>query len=225
MAVADTALLTLAELKTLLGLPALPSDQDARYEALINAVSLWIEAYTGRYFVIREGYVEQHFPPNPNGYPYVQGRPNWTIGQTLFLRRYPVVSLASIADPSGFTIPLTEINVRAELGQLYRSGGWFMPIDSRGTPAQWAITYDIGYFSSTPDVAADLKLAASMMVSIRSASMSGGGVVAGPITSRTLGKVSVSYGGGGFSGSTGPIAQGAPDEVTQLLGPWMSRDV
>ena len=225
MAVSSTALLTLAELKTLLGLPASPSDQDARLEALIEAVSIWIENYTGRYFVIRTGYVEQHFPPPQNGWPYVQDYRNWTIGQTLFVRRYPIVSLTSVVDPSGFSIPLTEINVRNTLGELYRSGGWFMPIDTFGTPAQWAITMDVGYVNSTTDVSADVKQAAAMMVAFRgSTGAFGGGFVFGPITQRTLGKVSVSFGGGASMGE-GAIAQGVPDEVTQILGPWMSRDV
>jgi hypothetical protein len=225
VAVSSTALLSLAELKTLLGLPASASDADARLEALINAVSIWIENYTGRYFVIRTGYVEQHRPPNQNGYRYVQGHPNWTIGQTLFVRRYPIVTLTSVVDPSGFTIPLSEINVRNLKGELYRSGGWFMPLDTFGTPAEWAVTMDVGYFNSTTDVSEDLKLAASMMVAIRaSTGAAAGGFVFGPVTSRTLGKVSVSYGAGGAIGE-GAIAQGIPDEVTQLLGPWMSRDV
>jgi hypothetical protein len=224
--VSSTALLSLAELKTLLGIPALPPDleRDARLEALINAVSIWIENYTGRYFVIRET-VEQHFPPKQNGWPLVQDYAGWSIGQTLFVRRYPIVTLTSVVDPSGFVIPLTEINVRNVLGELYRSGGWFMPIDQFGTPAQWAITMDVGYFNSTTDVSYDLKLAASMMVAIRASTGAvAGGFVFGPLTSRTLGKVSASYGAGGAIGE-GAIAQGIPDEVTQILGPWMSRDV
>ena len=219
MAVSSTALLTLAELKALLGLPASASDADARLEALINACSVAIENLTGRYFVIREGYVERHFPPKQNGWPYVQDYAGWSHGQTLFLRRYPVVALTSVVDPSGFSIPLTEINVRHLLGELYRSGGWFMPIDTFGTPAQWAITYDVGYAVTIPEVEAPVKLACAMLVGFRSSNFVPGSDVA----SRTLGKVSVSFHGAGMG--VDAIAQGIPDEIVQLLGPYMSRDV
>ena len=220
MAVSATALVTLAELKNLLGLPATPSDQDARLEALINASSVAIENLTSRYFVIREDYVEHHEPPPRDGWPNGGGLRKWSKGQTLFLRRYPVVSLTSIEDEAGFVIPVDEVNVRAELGELYRSGGWFLPQDAFGTPARWAITYDVGYFNSTTDVTADLKMACAMLVGVQRAQ---GGVPGGNVESRTLGKVSVTFEDTGLGPEA--IIQGMPDQVVQWLAPYMSRDV
>lgn len=220
MAVSSTALLTLDELKTLLGLPTTPSDQDARFEALINACSVAIENLASRYFVIRHDYVEHHEPPPRDQWPNAGGLRKWTKGQTLYLRRYPVVTLTSIEDEAGFVIPVSEVNVRPEIGVLYRSGGWFIPQDTFGTPARWAITYDVGMFNSTTDVTADLKTACAMFVGVQKAQ---GVVPGGNVDSRTLGKVSVTFESTGMGADA--LVQGMPDQVVQWLAPYMSRDV
>lgn len=199
MAVGPNALISLAELKTYLGLTT--SSQDERLEALIDGVSAAIESYCQNLFVIRTGLVE-FYEETPNRSP------------RLYLKHYPVVQVTDVRDEAGFLIALTEFNVRRELGELYRSGGWLKPQDANGTPARWQVTYDAGRFATTAAVAADLKLAAKKWVSMARELVTPG------VQSKSMGQISVT-----FADLNALFEDGPPLEVAHLLGPYKSRPV
>lgn len=197
MSVGPTALVTLAELKSYLGLTT--SSQDAQLEALIDGVSAEIEDYCQSFFVIRTGLEEFH-ESTPNRSP------------RLFLRVYPVVQVTDIRDEAGFLIPLTEVNVRKERGELYRSGGWLSPQDANGTPGRWKVTYDAGRVADTASVPPAVKMAAKRLVAYRRETSTPG------LVSRSMGQISATYaqpGGEAFVG-------GMPLDVANMLGPYKS---
>lgn len=196
---AANALITLAELKTYLGLTS--SSQDARLDALIDAVSAAIEQYCQNPLIIQTGLAE-FYEETPNRSP------------RLYLKHYPVVQVTDIRDEADFLIPLTEVNVRREWGELYRAGGWPRPQDANGNPARWRVTYDAGRFATVALVPADLKLAAKKWVSLARELVTPG------VQSKSMGQISVT-----FADLASLFEDGPPLEVAQLLGPYKSRPV
>src|SRR5512134_1612672 len=94
------ALITTAEAKAFIT-PAPPVGDDGLIEALIDAATESIETWLQGTLVVKRTIVEEIQVPR-QGYPRLFG-----MRRHLYLKRRPIVSITSIADPSGYAVPAT----------------------------------------------------------------------------------------------------------------------
>lgn len=194
-------LISLAEAKTHLGIS--DTAQDALLEALITGVSFAIEAYCQTAFVQRT--VTDIMA---GGLDFRRNE------KTLYLTRYPIVSVISITDPAGNTVPAADYVIYAAEGMLVHAGAWPVAQDSNGNIARWSVVYVAGRYTNTLAVDADVKLACTLLVAAR--------------YSRREGDIaSKSIGGGDFSISyrSAQAGESMPLEVTALLAAYRSYRV
>lgn len=195
MAVSAEALISLQEVKDFLGITS--TSEDALLEILVDAASQAIEGYLRGTWVVQRSTAEEYERPQ---------------GNRVFLRHRPIVSVTSIADPSGQTIPATDYEIHNAQGFLMLTNAWQIP---RGTSSQrsfYTITYVAGMVTVTANVARRFKQACQMFVaSLRSRGKSSG------VIERSVGDLSVRY--------AEPVSLessfGIPPEVTALV----SQDV
>jgi len=140
-------LTTLERLKTALGLPASTSD-DPKLDALVDAATVAIENYCDNGFVTRS--YSEYSRAGINGH---QGG-----ARRIFLRRYPIQSVASITEAPSGTIPATDYLIYGDEGYLEHVSYWPAPDD------RWTIAYTAGRFASTTAVDEALRLACHMLV-------------------------------------------------------------
>jgi hypothetical protein len=191
-----TDVITYAEALQRLGL----TPEDMAYERmvpLIEAVTRRLEGATGSYFVQR-AYSERH------------QMPLWGL-RTLFLKRRPVQSIASIIDDEGHTVEASEYYLAGELGQLQHKSGW------PASCGAWTVSITSGgWWPETALVGEDVKQAACLLLSD---GMRSSGTSAGTVISEKVGPVSVTYAdptsGGGAVGATI-----LPGEVLFLMAPY-----
>ena len=133
MALADNALVSLADAKTYLGISG--SDDDSRLEQLINASSTAIESFCDRAFR------EQSYRESYNG-----------LGQhTLRLRHYPVTQITRVAYGSklGFTVTSSVASDLRVTVEVQNDKVHLERYDSSGSQTQVSIT-----FASKPTLSA-----------------------------------------------------------------------
>lgn len=162
---------------------------------LITAVTQHLEGVLGCVFVQRE-YVELH-------------RVDQLGVCELFLRRRPIVSVTSIVDDEGTSIPSTDYYVYASTGRLRHKTAWPM---SEGV---WHITVLGGWFPDTARVGEDVKQAGCILIK-------DGMTVRGSetVVSESVGPVSVTY--ADPSQTSGGLL---PTEVSRLLAQYRNLRV
>lgn len=166
------SLLTLAELKTYLGVTT--SDNDSLYELLINNVTDYIEKYCGRRFAETSYTDEKH-----DGHDF----------NKLVLKQYPVNSTESFSIKERLYIGGTFSEITSTDYVVDYNRGIIERVDSFEEGTQnYAVTYTAGY-STIPN---DLKQAALDLIS-GMLDLSKSAVKTGNIQSETLGDHSVTF--------------------------------
>lgn len=208
MAVLAYALASLAEVKTALGISV--TSQDLLLEGMIDAGTQLIEGFCQQGFVVRD-YVE-HYTGGVNG---ARGG-----ARSIFLNRYPIVAVDSIADESGETVEPEDFTIWPTRGQLEHASTWPAPFSANGGTGKWEIAYTAGRFADTAAVDAALKRALYLAISAWRATSALGGE---GIDSKKVGDFSISKGGSGSNVVSPGAALGLPDSVLLLLQPYISR--
>jgi hypothetical protein len=202
---ADTDLVTLDNLKVILGISG--TARDTQLSMLISAASKLIERRCVTYFVKRAGIVEKRAgSANWNvkvlTYPVQQGVKN------LYLDGRPINGVTSIVDPKGNTVEAIDYSIIARKGILRHAGYWPVAVDANNLPSEWTITYDAGLFDSTATVEEGLSLACVRLVQDM--------VQRGPgVGSKSANGVSVSYSAG----------NDLPEEVLALIQSYIEVEV
>lgn len=166
---APSALVTLAEAKIALGIALDDTSQDVLLSSLIDSTSDFMEAYCSTAFVIRA------FTEHLAG-----------AVKRLFLRRYPLVSVTSITDPDGNTVPSTDYILRRERGILEHWGRFPVAQTTQGQPCEWEVVYQAGRYAAVQNVAQQVKLACTRLLNLFVTSD-------GTASSVSVGSLSVSY--------------------------------
>jgi len=209
MAVSDYALITLAEAKVFPGLAALPAADEGVVEALIDAVSFDFEAYWDNYGVQRavaERYTYREI---------IRESPNY---DTIWLRRYPIISVSDIRDQYANTITSSDYWIDADVGALRCTewAGWDVPTNSGGYNTYWTIGYTAGHVANTAAVPANIKLAAKMRIAQLYKSPTQ------DVSAKSVEDLSITYKqAGGMSGSEDT---GLPIAIQRLIAPWKKRE-
>lgn len=146
---ATNALVTLDATKRYLKLEESSRDDDRLIE-LINEVSTHAETFCRRSF-LKATYTDEEYDGDGT--------------DRLFLKNYPIVSIASITpyeDATALTVKGTEFNYNAESGEVRLLGGRGFVENFRET----LFTYDAGYDGVT-NIPQDLELAVKVAVAMR----------------------------------------------------------
>lgn len=201
------ALVSLDEAKAALGVTG--TSQDDSITAAINAATLQIEGYC------QNAFVERQFDE------FYSGGVNGRRGQArrMFLRHYPIVSVASITDDSDEEVAADEYTIWPEQGFLEHAWRWPVPMAEKSGTGRWRVTYTAGRFADTASVAADLKEAVYRLMRYWRARKVPG------VGTKRVGDFFVTFntGGGGSGGGGGGADPSLPDDVTLLLQPYISR--
>lgn len=80
------------------------------------------------------------------------------------LYHYPVVSVTSIVDGAGNSVPSTDYYADLAFGVLEHGGTWPVPYAANGLVGDWIITYLAGRWASTDVVPDGVKLACNLLV-------------------------------------------------------------
>lgn len=198
LALSATAVVTVAEIKTYLQIAV--ADHDNRLEQLANGVTEIFERHTGTAFVQRT--VTNVL--SGSNHPGQKGG-----AKTLFLRPAPLVSVTSIEDALGNSVPASDYYMRLAPAMLCHVGTWPSP------DGYWTVTYVAGLQADTASVHADVKLLAYQTVAAwfgRSDPM---------VASQGIGDLSLSYHGGRGSGAEGVL----PESVKAGLLSYQAWDI
>lgn len=202
-AVSTTAdLITLAEAKVFPGMGSLPATDEAIVSALITAVSLDFEREWDNYGVQRE--VTER-------YSYRAIKAGLWNADTIWLHKFPVVSVTSITDPDGNTIDADDYWIDKDVGCLRILGGWTIPQDSNGFATYWTIVYTAGRVASVSDVPTNIKLACKMWVAMlyRDPTQN--------VKSKSVGDLAITYKDGSKAGSL-------PNHIRAMISCWKKQD-
>jgi hypothetical protein len=200
------ALITLEEAKEFPGMSSLAAADEATVRALIDAASLAIEEH------VQNPIVQRAFTED---YAYDDIRQSTEGSNRIYLRHYPIVSVASITDPAGETIDATTYWIDKPHGCLVRTSGWDMPKDANGWVTYWTIVYTAGRYANTALVPAHMKHACKAWVSqlYKRPDQS--------VTSKSVGDLSLSY----EVGKSGEGAPAVPDFVKLAFSSLKRREV
>lgn len=154
-------LIEVNRLKEIAGIPIEDATQDAYLAALADAASEVIELYLRRHLELKERTEVLH-----------------QSGACLRLRGYPVTDVDTVS--AGGAI-ITDYQIDAEAGLLYREGGW------PAVPLGYEVTYTGGF--STPYPAALQQAALMVALQLKAAASQGGMGMA----SERLGDYSITY--------------------------------
>lgn len=208
------ALATVAEVQAILGV----TGDEVRLTAAINAGSTELrnatrgplihEAATERYTArVHESVGERPF--TREGFPNANSK-------YLYLRRYPIVSVASVVDesPTPQGIAATDYYVHKAEGYLEHFTVWPTPYQGQ-LIGEWLVTYTAGFFAGTASVDWAVKDALAELVQIRTSSK-------GSIASLSTGTLSVS-----FKGDGAPWLMGAslPPSILRKMSKYMRNTV
>lgn len=181
----------------------------------IDAATIAIEQHLQRPVVIRE--FEERHDAGFSGRAGSLGQIHRSGANKLFLKRYPIVSVASIEDDNSNTVDADAYWIDPQRGYLqYRGGGLegAVPYNGAGWPAPvgaWTVTYSAGLAANTDAVetaAPDIELACLMATR----DLWRGGPPA--LTSKSSGQKGESY--------RAPMSA-LSDEVKSLLEPYIAR--
>jgi len=118
--------------------------------------------------VVQRTVAEKYEAPhrwNRAGWP--SGWPSDAGGQAspyFFLRSRPIVSVTSILDPSGTSIPSTDYEIELQKGMLLLTQSWPLARGAQGQRSFYTITYSAGLVADTASVPERFKLAAKLLV-------------------------------------------------------------
>lgn len=178
--------ITLDEAKVFLALEG--TSEDEVLARLISGTTLEVERKLGTQFVQRS-VVERHEGGCKRIYPQV----------------VPVVSVTSIVDPAGNTVPSTDYVVRQQ--RWLEHFGRFNPAQTTaGQVTDWTVTFTAGWFASTSAVAADVKQEVLRAVAALRESPAAG------VSSVGVGDLSISY----LSASTLSVSPAIEEAVANL---------
>jgi hypothetical protein len=137
----------------------------------------------------------------------------------LYLRRYPVVSVAEIKDGAGNLVAAADYYIRKRAGILEHSYSFPTPYESDGRVGEWAIKYTAGWFANTAAVPFEVKLAALMTLAVRNTSATPGA------EELDLGDLRVKF--ASLDGDAGLVARSlpVPPEAHALLGRYIINRV
>ena len=217
MALTDQALMTLADLKTELGITG--SSEDAYLERLINSISAQVASYCNRILHYEAGIVE-----DVAGY----GETHLVVAQS------PIISIASIT-LDGSTVSSDSYSIdNAKAGLIYRQDGWVWTasrlqiVNPKKLPGSedkdYQVTYTAGYITQhqdddlalgTRDLPYDLEDAAIRWAATRFRAR--GRDLS--LTTEKIGQAQESYGAGtGTSAAGGSLAaSGIPADIASAL--------
>lgn len=167
---ATTDALTLDEAKELLGIDG--SSQDTKLQGLIGSVTRQLERRLGTHFVQRS-VTEEHAG----------------LVRRIYLNRSPIVSVTSITDPAGYTVPSTDFVVR-EKRYLEHWGRFWQAQTTAGQPTNWTVVYVAGWFADQKVVDELVKSEVAKLISMQ---------LTQPdprMTSITVDDISMGFGGG-----------------------------
>ena len=203
MSVATASLITLTEAKLFPGMGSLPATDEALIEALIDAASLDFETHWDNYGVQRSVAEKYTY------HQIITEAPNY---DKIWLRKFPIASITSIADPAANTIDSDEYVIDYDIGCLRSTAewGWDVPLDSNGFESYWTITYTPGRVANTAAVPANIKLACKMWTAIlyKNATQN--------VQSKSVGDFSITY--------KGSVDGGLPDQIKRMISAWKKRD-
>jgi uncharacterized phiE125 gp8 family phage protein len=206
---AATDLITLDEAKAFI--KPTPVGEDALLSALIEAATESIEAWLQGTLVVQRTIAEQYEAPHrwnrsywPSGWPSAGGA---GASPYFFLRSRPIVSVTSIADPSGHSIPSTDYSIEKQKGVLLLTQSWQLPRGADAQRSYYLVTYVAGLVADTASVPERFKQAARLLVSRQFRTRQPG------IESGRVGDLAVTYREPGSSSSAGSL----PNEVAVLI--------
>lgn len=201
MPVSSLSLVTLSEIKLYQDVPDSYTEDDEKLEFLADAVTYAVEDWCSNIFVQRQ-VVEEH-----------TGAANhWHKGgqKRIKLRKYPIVSVISIADVDSDTVSSDDYNIDSVRGYLEHD--WYWPVPEYA----WTITYIAGRYADTAAVDPNLKQAALLWI---------GDAYNRPdpaVRRIGAGDAAITY---RDSTKTAMDALVPPNDVTLLLSPFVSREV
>jgi hypothetical protein len=164
-------ILTLDEVKDIIGLPASDTADDQKIMRLIPQATRRLEVYLNN-FVVQRSHTEHHYG--------LQGQ--W------WLERYPIASITSIADPASNTIEADEYRLEEEKGLIISTTGLFTTaMDTSGRRSRWEVIYVGGKFAGIDDVTDEYKQALALLLIERFERPEPG------IISRKMGDLTVTY--------------------------------
>lgn len=193
-------LISLAEAKAYINVT--DSSHDARIQAIIDGASALIEDFCQNAMVIRS--FTEHYT---GGIGIHKGG-----AKRLYLKKFPVVSVASITDDAGNTIPASQYVIWPEKGELEHFGYWYVPQTMNGAPGRWTVVYTAGRYANTAAVNPSLKLATNMLTAGRWMARSPG------IMRQRIGELDIQW-------DRNLEAEGLPAEVRSILGPYVTISV
>jgi len=190
-------LITLAEAQTF---PGMSNADVSILAALITAASLDFETFWDNYGVQRQ--VAER-------YSYREIKISSAHANTIWLRKLPIVSVASIVDQDSNAILSTDYWIDYDLGALRTTGGWYIPHDANGFETYWTVTYTAGRVADTASVPANIKHACKMWVAelFKNSSQN--------VTSKSVGDLRISY-----KETKGDL----PDQIKRMIGAWKKAD-
>jgi hypothetical protein len=194
MGLKTTALITVQECRDLL--EQVGTTKDMLLTHLVNAASRRLERYCRGPLIIQP-FVERHSVGTPTSY-------GATGVKRLWLRHYPVVSVTSIVDGFGNSVPAADYHLSLVDGALTHFSTWPTPYDANKLIGEWVVTHSAGFWVKTEDVDSDAKLACSLLI--------------GDYLARKAGSISSSSFGGlslGFSDE-----MGLPAMTQSLMAPY-----
>lgn len=194
-------IVSIADVKTFLGIGNSPTTQDAQIGLLVDSVSQAIDSYVKRSLAYEE-IVEKY---DGTGSPW------------LILKKRPVISLTSVVytDPNGlaFTIPITDYIVYGKEGMLRTKLAYQWYAIFIEEPQAWTITYKAGYIQddATYGYPNDIRLACLIWVGVLLQKVERKLLA---VSSESIGDQNVSY-----------IREAIPTEAVKLLSPYVNRNV
>ena len=154
MSISDYALITLPEAREYPGMPS--SGNDSIIEGLIDGCSLDIEQYCNGKIFVQRALTED--------YTWDQIKQQSRNNNAIWLRKLPIVSVASITDPASNTVDSDDYWIDKVHGCLRTTGQWVIPQDSNGFAAYWTIVYTAGLFENTLAIPGNVKMACRIYV-------------------------------------------------------------
>lgn len=189
------------------------TSMDSQIAALITAVSLTLEDFCNTNFIRRES-THDFTLSDRLRFSFVSLVNRWPNRfYHVYLPRVPVVSIASIVDPAGNSLPSNTYSLIHKTGDMRFLSCPLIPVDSNGLEAYWTVTYTAGWFADTAAVDKQLKLICNRAIK---AVMD---QPAGNVGSLTMGSLSVT-----FNDPVGAYEEFVltPDSLA-MLGPYMNR--
>lgn len=190
-------LVSLAEAKSYLNITG--TSRDVQIQAIVDGASALIEDFCQNAFVQRS--FTEHYTGGINIHKGGAKR--------LYLKHFPIVSVASITDDRGYVMPSDQYVIWPEKGILEHFGYWYVPQTTTGAPGRWTVVYTAGRYANTAAVLPSLKLACNMLIATRWMARAPG------IMRQRIGELDIQW-------DRNLYTEGMPAEVRSMLGPYVT---